>query len=102
MATETIEKVLQKEKEGEAKIAEAKASVIKMEEDAKILSVSTKDKILTDAKNKAEKILQDAQTKAEKIMDDARIEAEKRQNEIAESLSGLNDEAEKIVKEILF
>ena len=102
MVTETVKMILQKEKEADDKLANAKEKVVKIEEDSKKDAEKIRQKIISDAKAEAEKILSVTKIEIDKMYKEAKAESEKRKNAIYESSSGYKKNVKGIIENILF
>lgn len=102
MATNTINQVLQKEKQADENIAKARQeaadAVSKVKSDAEL----KREQILGDARKKAEELTAKVQLDIDKMYDDAKAEAEKRREEIISASSDLKKSATQIVCDVLF
>lgn len=102
MATNTINQILQKEKQADENIAAAKQAASLAVENAKTKAEQLREQILSDARKKAEELTAKVQLDVDKMYDDAKAEAEKRKEQIISSSSSVKSKATEIVREILF
>ena len=102
MATNTINQVLQKEKQAEENIAVARQQASDIISRAKSEAELKREQILGDARKKAEELTSKVQLDIDKMYDDAKISAEKRREEIISASSNVKANATQIVCDVLF
>lgn len=102
MATETVQKILEKENQADADLIKARQTVADSIEQAKKVAEAKRKQILDDATKKAEELVAKVQLDVDKMYDDAKEEAEKRKAQIILNSSGVKSGATKIVSEVLF
>ena len=102
MATETVQKILEKERQADANVVKAKQMVAESIEQAKKEAEVRKKQIIDDANKKAQELMAKVQLDVDKMYDNARTEAEKRKVEILGKSSNLKNNAIKIVSEVIF
>lgn len=102
MATNTINQVLQKEKQAEENIAVARQQASDIISRAKSEAELKREQILGDARKKAQELTSKVQLDIDKMYDDAKISAEKRREEIISASSNVKANATQIVCDVLF
>lgn len=102
MATQTVERVLEKEKETEAKLSDAMACAEAEFEEAKKKAEKMYEDIIQAAKAESDNIIAAARAETDKMYDEAKIQAETRRKAIYASADSLKESAADTLSYILF
>ncbi len=102
MATEAVNKILQKEKDADSRISEARLYAKQQSEQLIKDSGAEAAKLITEAKQKAASVIKDASLKSEAVYSEATGQAEKKCELLKQKNSGLKEKAVEITADILF
>lgn len=102
LATETVNRILQKEKESETRMAKARLDAKQQSEQMIKDSGAEAAQMITDAKQRAADIISGANAKAEAEYSAAADAADRKCRELKEKNSGLKEKAVEITAKILF
>ncbi len=102
MATNTVNQILEKEKQADNTVAGARENANTIIEDAKEKAEDLKQQILADADKKAQELVAKVQFDTDKMYEDARAEAEKRAKHIISASAEVKSKATEIIKDIVF
>lgn len=102
LATNTVNQVLNMEKQAEENINNARQEADRIIEDAKNTASLERERILSEAHKKADEVVAKVQLDVDKMYDNAKEEAQIKKEQIVSASAGLKNEATKIIRDILF
>ena len=102
VASQTISKIKEKEKEAEERLKTASNESRNIFEKAKTEVSAECEKIITDARKKAESVVSEAQQRSDALLETAKQKADKTCAEIKESAEKYREKSVEKVKEIIF
>ena len=102
MATNTVNQVLQKEKQADEAVANARRIADATVEDARVKAERNRTQILNDARKKTDELIAKVQLDSDKMFEDAKKQAQERREQIILTSAGIKNKATEIVRDILF